>query len=113
MPTVHADGPCVDDLAVHVEDEDVVLLVVGDEVEASVAGLDHLMAVLDGVLRLFGLTPELVHAVTELAVPDDRAVMRRRRPGLGQQSRRGESGDTGGEEGTTGERGHLEKMTEG
>ena len=50
------------------------------------------MAILDGVLGLVGLTPKLVDAVTELAVPDDRAVVRRRRPGLGKHARSSQSG---------------------
>ncbi|TAE78805.1 MAG: hypothetical protein EAZ84_00340, partial [Verrucomicrobia bacterium] len=67
----------VDDFAVQVEDEDIVLLMVGDEVESAVAGLDHLMAILDGVLGLVGLTPKFVDAVTELAVPDGEELRNR------------------------------------
>jgi hypothetical protein len=71
------------------------------------------MAILDGVLGLVGLTPELVDAVAELAVPDDRAMVRRRRPGLGKHARSSQGGQAAGEEGTSGERRHLKKMTEG
>jgi hypothetical protein len=65
------------------------------------------------VLGLVGLTPELVDAVTELAVADDGTVMHRRGPGLGEHARRSQRSDTTGKEGTTGERRHLKKMTDG
>jgi hypothetical protein len=71
------------------------------------------MAIPDGVLGLVSLTPEFVDAVTELAVPDDRAVVRWSASGLRQQSRSSQGGQATGEEGTTGERRHWKKMTDG
>ena len=85
---------------------------VGDEEEASVRGLDHLMAIFDGVLGLVGLAPELVDAIAELAMSDDCAVMGWGGSGLREQARRREGGYAGGEEGTSGERRHWKKMTD-
>ena len=106
----HAKRPGVEHLALGVEDEDVILLVGGDQEESSVGRLHHLMAVFDGVLGLVGLAPEFVDAVAELAVPDDGAVIRRRGAGLREQARGRQRGEAGGEEGTSGEGRHEDKM---
>jgi hypothetical protein len=67
------------------------------------------MAVLDGILGLVGLAPELIHAVAELAMSDDRTVMRRGGSGLCEQARRRHRSNAAGEEGTSGERVHCER----
>jgi hypothetical protein len=67
------------------------------------------MAIFDGVLGLVGLAPKLIHAVAKLAMSDDRAVMGWGSSDLGEQARRREGGYAGGEEGTSGERGHEDE----
>ena len=70
------------------------------------------MAILDGVLGFVGLAPELVYAIPELAMPDDRSVVGGSGAGLGDQSRGREGDGAGGEKRTSGKGGHG-GMTEG
>jgi hypothetical protein len=70
------------------------------------------MAIFDGVLGLVGLAPELIHAVAELAMSDDRAVMGWGGSSRCEQLRRSHRSDAAGEEGTSGERRHWKKMTD-
>lgn len=78
MGAAEAKRPRIEEPARGVKDEDVVRAMVGEQEEAAVAGLNHLVAVSDGVGFGVGLAPEFVDAVAKPAVADERSMMRRR-----------------------------------
>ena len=98
-----AEGPRSEDIAVSVVDEDVVLFVVGEEEEASVADLEHFVTIVDGIFCGIGFAPEFVDAVLHSVVADDCAMELGCSFGLCDEVRCGECGETGSEEGATGE----------
>ena len=74
MGTAELEGPTIEQFAGGIEDEDVVLLVIGEEEEAAVSGLDHFVAVFDGVTGGGSLAPVFLDAITEVAMADGDAI---------------------------------------
>ena len=90
-----------EDIPVSVVDKDVVLFVIGEEEEASVADLEHFVAIVDGIFCGIGFAPEFVDAVAHSVVADDCAMELGCGFGLGEEVRRRECGEAGSEEGAT------------
>ena len=69
-----AEAPVAEKVSVGVVDEYVILFVIGEEKEASIADLEHFVAIVDGVFFGIGFAPEFVDAVAHSEMADGCAM---------------------------------------